>query len=588
MNLSIPSTKKFFETFKRFPLAMISSMIVVGVSLFLIEMEPGDMAPFEPLLRLGFVASLGVFLFAALALMREKNPLCLLGIALLVGYYFILPDMQDPSRVIFMRHLFLALAFFIMIVWAPFYNRSIDNERHWEWTQRVIFGLLMAIVFSIVLYGGLSGGLFAVDKLFSLGISGKRYGQLWFVVVGIFGVSYFLSQIPKDRENLTPHSYTKVENIFTKYILTPLAFGYFIILYAYSAKILISQAWPKGILAWIIIAFSAVALITYLFWTPLLSQKLKKYRRFFFVVLLLQTLMLALALGMRIEAYGWTENRYMVALFGAWLGVISLYFILFGDARYKWLFLTLSLAIMISQVGPWSAYEVGKKSQQKRLASYLKNNPKLSNDTPLQLRYEISSMIEYLARHHGIDALAKILPASVQKYKKEHADEMQYYGFSFFATNELGFEFVDRWQIEEFNRLDRPVSIFASVPFAYNVSGYDWMVEVQSTMNDASAKRLATLNDEIKAIETTFLLNKEWLIIKEKKREIAKIELKEFFDNIIKNSRYDGTIDSEKMQFLYHDSNVSIKLMIDNLFIDRENGYDNIHARILYKRKGLL
>ena len=54
----------------------------------------------------------------------------------------------------------------------------------------------------------------------------------------------------------------------------------------------------------------------------------------------------------------WTENRYMVLLLGIWLAGISLYFLLFKDAKIKWIFISLSVFIAVSQVGPLSAYAV--------------------------------------------------------------------------------------------------------------------------------------------------------------------------------------------------------------------------------------
>jgi hypothetical protein len=209
--------------------------------LFLIEVDGPKHEYFEEIIKIVFVLSLGIFMFTALRLFGDKNPLCFVGIVALIGYYFILPDMKNPTSIVFTRHFFLILMFFIMIWWSVFWKKSVTNEEFWEWNQQIVFGFLTSIVFTLVLFGGLSGALYAVDSLFSLDIDGKRYAQLIVSVIGLFGVNYFLSQIPKTTQNLNSHEYTKVEMIFTKYILTPLVIGYFLILYAYSFKILLHR-----------------------------------------------------------------------------------------------------------------------------------------------------------------------------------------------------------------------------------------------------------------------------------------------------------------------------------------------------------
>ncbi len=582
---------QFIATFRRFPAAVISSLTMMFIVLYLIEQESSAYAHFETLIKIAFVASLGIFMFTALRLLGEKNPLCLVGIGALVIYYFSLPGMKQPVDMVFIRHFFFIVAFFIMILWAPFWKSAPSNEAFWEWSQRVVFGFITAIVFGIVLYAGLSGALYAVDKLFSLDISGKRYGQLVFLVIGLFGVNYFLSQIPKETESLKIHAYTKVENIFTKYILTPMAVGYFLILYAYTFKILLTSEWPKGILAWIIIAFSAVALVTYLFWTPLWSERAKKYKRFLFVVLFLQTIMLALAISMRISAYGWTENRYMVVILGLWLFGISLYFLLVKHAKYKWIFLVLTLLIMISQIGPLSAYAVGKSSQQKRLQTYLQTAGKLSEKSDVQTRFEISSMIEYLERHHGIESLKPIIPEIVSKY--EDINETQhYYRLTDFATHELGFTFVSQWDIKRqkegrFFSLNRPD--FEPL----DVSGYDWVIKVH--FDQESAKKAMSpyvyAPHKNTRLDTLFMLDDKSLKIIEHNSTIAEIPLKDFYARVLADDTLKmahpmelDTTYNKKLDIDYTDKNVSVKIKMFDIYTDINGSVESVRAKVLYRR----
>ena len=602
MAFSFPAPRQIISqietTFSRFPASVVATLISMVLILFLIEVDTPEFSYFDETIKVVFVLSLGIFMFTALRLLGAKNPLCIVGIVALIGYYFSLPDMREPSSIVFTRHFFLILTFFIMIWWAPFWKKTPANGTFWEWNQQVVFGFLTSIIFTIVLYAGLSGALYAIDTLFSLDVDGKRYAQLVVLVIGLFGVSYFLSQIPKDSEALDVHAYTKVENIFTKYILTPMTLGYFLILYTYTFKILLTQSWPKGILAWIIIAFSAVAITTYLFWTPLWSEKAKKYKRFFALALWLQTLMLGVAIWMRIGAYGWTESRYMVGVLGVWLFVVGLYFLLFKGAKYKWAFMLLSLIIFISQVGPFSAYSVGEKSQQNRLQKMLTDNQPFSLETPINERYEISDSIDYLTRRYGLESVETILADIVTKYKQEHLHEDVYmrYGFPAYATKELGFNYVNRWEMKEQKEgRTRPMGFYRPQNYAQNIAGYEWMCEVMYNGYEHNKRVPRDFKGNlIPQIKTFFKLDNKALTVQEDNITIATIPLKDFYakvlaDKQLQNMGYaEEQIDlnwSQKLDVDYTNDNVKIKICFYEVSGDSNGTFFNIFAKVLYKRK---
>ncbi len=92
--------------------------------------------------------------------------------------------------------------------------------------------------------------------------------------------------------------------MFTKYILSPLTIVYFLIIFTYSLKILISGEWPNGILAKISLIFSFVAILTYLFWTPLIKGRDWRFKSIIWGAILFQSIMLALAIYIRVSEYG--------------------------------------------------------------------------------------------------------------------------------------------------------------------------------------------------------------------------------------------------------------------------------------------
>ncbi len=482
MSPIIPSGSEIFyrskETLLRFPLALIASLLVALISIYLVEVEPKKMeGVYLVLAKVALVASLDVFVFAAIRLLGEQFARgwhlvwTLLAIAGIVLYYVTLPDTsQDFSaHMIPFRHFFLSLLCLIAFFWTPFVRSRLENADYWEYAKHILFSLVMAFLFTIVMVLGVNGALFAIEKLFDIVIVGKRYFQVDILIIGIFSVGYFLSQIPSHPERArfttTP---PKVEKFFTKWLLTPLSVLYFVILYAYTLKLLVVQDWPKGILAWLIVAFSVVAILTYLFWTHFAKGTNRGWRRGIWLAVLLQTVMLFIAIGMRIAAYSWTESRYMVFVLGVWLAMVSLYFLLFSKARIKWIFISLSMLIALTQFGPLSAYAVSRTAQEIRIKENVEAIKKYhpASKAPLKLRYEVSDGIRYLHRRYRGVSLKKVFPKITKSYlllkvkreaeKRSKKDNTKAgtirtkpHYLPEYIAEALGFRLVSRWEYQK-------------------------------------------------------------------------------------------------------------------------------------------
>ena len=448
MNLNLERferiSKSMIDTLKRFPMASFSAFLLTIILISLIELEfyQRDSEIVILATKVAFVSSLGIILFPALHLFHPSFWSRVVGIGVLVLYYYILPpNIHDSQSNIFFRHTLLILSLFFMLIWAPFVSVKISNKNIWEWTQNMILSLFATIFFSLILYAGLSLAMYAIDKLFEIDIASRRYVQLAIMVFGLYGVNLFFSQIPKYILLLQVRTYTKMEIIFTKYILTSLAIGYFVILFTYDIKILLNLEFPKGILAWLTVAFSIIAIATYLFWTPLWEEKDEKFKRYIQIAILIQTLILGMTIWIRVDEYGFTESRYFLSLFGVWLFLMSIYFILIKSASYKWLFITLSLLIIGSQFGSYSASEVSKTDQIERLYIIIDEAKPISDELDTKTKQRISNIITYLYDSHGRDSLSPIIPDIVQKHSllyDNNSTNSEY--FPSFAIKELGFK----------------------------------------------------------------------------------------------------------------------------------------------------
>lgn len=648
MAFSLPSIIEVFtkgmETFKRFPLAILSSFITTLIVIYFMEYEPQVLEGVNLILaKIATTTMLGVFVFTALRLIEHRalrmSHMILSGIGVLglVVYYLTLPEdtRAFDAWIYLLRHVFLIILFFVSILWAPFVKSNLKNVDYWEYAKTVLFSLVMTVLFSIVVIVGVNVGLYAVEELFDFYIKGKYYFMIDVFIIGVFSVAYFLSQIPiqplASKASMQP---PRVEKFFTQYILTPLTGLYFVILYVYSAKVLITMDWPKGILAWLIVAFSTVAVLTYLFWTHFSTEDRSKWRQWIWVAILLQTVMLFVAIGMRIEAYSWTENRYMVLLLGIWLAGISLYFLFFKEAKIKWIFISLSLFIAISQVGPFSAYAVSKSAQTSRLHAVLDAMEKerlYGSDIPLKERYIISDITQYLYSRYGIEVFESIFPEVTAEFKdldsqrkaalkelkdkrgkvkqsskavpvetKEDytkiqnifKDKPQY--FPHFVTHALGFKFVDGWQYNnQRNGKIQNINFYVQYPhnrgmLAQDIRGYDYMSPYHGSSYEDKRFERVKPSGYLENIGVDITFEKAILMVKKDEVQIT-FDIKAFIERLVKKHGQNAPHLTQKDLTLEKENDtLRVKMEFQNLNRNHygDNKTINFNSRIFFKFKG--
>ena len=639
MTLSSLNISQLIVVFNRFPWALLSSALTTCIVIYFIATEPDTLIGVNLVLaKLATTTMLGVFVFTALGLLKhsvEKGmQLWVLGLGFLglVAYYYSLPsDMYGFDALVYVyRHIFLILLFLVAILWTPFIQSNLSNVDYWEYVKGVLLALLMTINFTIVIVLGVNVALYAIEVLFGFDIQGKYYFILDVFILGVFSVAYFLSQIPENPLSTKASlPAPRVEKFFTLYVLTPLTGLYFIILYAYTAKILLSTDWPKGVLTWLIVAFSAVAVLTYLFWTHFTTEKTNKYRRWIWLAVFVQTLLLFATITMRITEYSWTENRYMVFLLGVWLLGISLYFLVKKEAKIKWIFVSLSVLMSISQIGPLSAYSVSKNAQTSRLETQLEVLKNMSNakDAPIKIRYEISEGISYLSNRYGIESLEPIFPKITAEFKvlekqKKDAEKMlreeddkvktsrskskevykkiqnifkdkpKYYPL--YVTHELGFDFV--WSyISNNDNKDKTQNIRlyrgyleGETYLERDIRGYDYMIRYYGKSYDDDTKLDMTPIVYFENTDVTITFERFLLTIQKGKKGIN-INLDDYIKEILeKHGDRPKYLTQNDLSIKKENEKLKIKIEFHNINKENDMKRRNIsfNARILYKFKG--
>jgi len=612
------SSKSFLETIKRFPLVSFSAYLLTLILIIFMSIGHGnieDYANYNIANKIAFTLTLAIPFLLAIRLISPNKILLLLGLSLLTLYYFTLPPtLESNSQLYEQKHIIFILSSILFIIPAPFLFRSVKNENFWEWTKQLIFNIFWTLLFGTIIYLGLLGVIFAFEKLFDIVFPHNLKAQIALLVYLLFSVNYFLSQIPKYPLLLQAKPYSKIETILSKYILTPLMLIYFAILFSYTFKIILLNQFPNGTMSWLVLVFSALAIITFLFWTGIWTDKNSHYKKWIWIAILLQTFVLATSLYMRINQYGFTENRYYIMLMGIWLFGISLYFLLKKTHDYKWIFISLSLLSLMTQVEPFSAKSISKTSQEKQLKTLLITDNNLSETSDINLRYKISNTIEYLYAKHSIDSLMPIIPDIVENYKhqsnnKEDCSVTAIHYFPKYATKELGFTFIDKWQWKakiNSNKEDNiPIYIHSqtrnSSQDIINIDGYTWLINFEF-YNDSTSKSYCppeNINAKDNIIPFTVSTKSDTISIKRNSQILASITIKKFMDKVkqtwltkykndehqVLNPYSDVILTEKELTYLYENHQVKVKILFQTIAFSPEKKLDDYRGRILINIK---
>lgn len=427
----------FLQVCRRFPAVMLCA--VAGVATVITYISPNGFQDERDLERLWMVFQMGLPLFAGIVSFSESRGWSerrgllaqVAGLAVLAAYWFVLaPGTPVFEYVTLPQYFALLTTAHLFVAVAPYLNTH-TVRNFWEYNRDLFAGIIIGAVFTLILYAGLALAILAVNELFSLSIDNRIYGKLFVFLAGIFNTVYFLYHFPKTYEFETSDTaYNTVFKNLCKYILIPIVGLYFLILYAYGAKILVTWTLPHGWVSSLVLGFSVAGIFTYLLNFYLAehddSAWVSAYRKWFWWTLLPLTVLLFVAIGRRIGDYGVTEPRFLVAHLGVWLAAACLYFLLSKHDNIKFIPISLCLFALAFAFGPFSAFRVAERSQVGILKGLLEQNERLKNgrlvrDTsavPMAEAGQIISALEFLERR---DALRRLgwLPMPVDSFPQQ-------------------------------------------------------------------------------------------------------------------------------------------------------------------------
>jgi hypothetical protein len=473
----------------------------------------------NPWIHVLMVAALGIPVFFSLELFREESPwgrrlprraIVLLASALLLALYWTLLN-ADSGESRFLRYFQLSLAVHLAASFSPFPGRGEING-FWQFNSRIFQRAILSAVYAAVFFGGLALALAAVDNLFDARLNPDLYPRLWIFTVFVFQTWHFLGGAPSDLGALEQdREYPRGLKIFSQYMLVPLLALYLLILYVFTAKILLTRQWPQGWVGWLVSAASVFGVLTLLLLHPgredRESRWIKILGRSFYVAILPLLGLLFAALAKRMGEYGLTERRYFLLVLGLWLTGLSAYMLFSKAGNIKVVPVSLCLTALLTSCGPWGAYEMSLASQSRRLEILLDRNKllaegkivKAASSVPPEDLEEISSVVDYLVTTHGQAVLNRwsredwTVPARARR----HPDAVAEVTPKFMA--EMGIEYARAW------RGTSDSATYRSGPGGFDVSGFERVVPTYfhdtPAREDGPAVYQARFAEEGRAVE---------------------------------------------------------------------------------------
>lgn len=422
---------------------------------------------------LGITAQFACERFKRLADMR----LAVYGVAalLIVGYYFIILPAPAIDYGVGARTSVAVFSMFCAFIWLPSSWKKFDFNT----VALVHFkSAFISILYASVLNGGLAAIEGAIDLLL-FRLNSDVYGYTSAIVWIMFATVYFLSLLPNfnsERDEDIAYTrevsqYPRFLEILVSYIAVPLVAAFTLVLLAYFIKIGFDMNWPSGRLGPMILSYSASGLIVYVLASRLENRFAILYQKIFPKVLIPIVIMQLISVYIRINAYGFTEGRYYVGLFGLYSIVIGI-LLSFKPVSRNGLIAILGAAFAIfSILPPVDAFTTSRHSQVNRLDNMLRNAGVLADNTiqpksdvDMTLRLETTSIMNYLERRRYLEDLPW-LPADFQTYR----DFQSTFGF------EPAYESAPSGQNFFFAGLNMQTPL--------DISGYDVLMQVGSYQN---------------------------------------------------------------------------------------------------------
>jgi hypothetical protein len=220
-----------YRSLKRFPVTILLSALVAAMLIVVNELQAThNTSVIEILNRVTLILALGIPLSLCVKLLFERKSdskvyeliiYYVAGALILLLYYFFF--LQELNMVSITRYVAVSLALYLGFLFIPYFFKKEQFEMY---TIKIFISFFITVIYSAVLYMGLSAILFTIDKLLSVHVAGKVYYYTFLFVVFVFASPHFLANIPLKNQQYTWQDYPKILRILILYIVMPICLNF--------------------------------------------------------------------------------------------------------------------------------------------------------------------------------------------------------------------------------------------------------------------------------------------------------------------------------------------------------------------------
>ena len=418
------------DVIRRFPVAVLAMGVFTVIWIFLLDFTGRDDA-----WRLMAGIAVAAYLCVMITIARDVNGRSRLYVlqAVLVAALGVIFFFSESLRL----NVAMAVGAVLLVLGnAVGWKQTRNDLRVWDFTHKIWTGAVMAIVGSIIFMLGMLAIMVALKTLLGIDVETLVTEFLMPIGFGFLAPLYWLSTVPPVDESYdelhdNPGFVSKAIGFLGTWLLAPLTLIYAAIILAYSVKILFAWELPKGEIAQLTTPFLIVGALTWLVLEPPFIQNAaiaRWFRKLWFPVSIPAAIMLGIAVYVRIDNYGLTEERIALVLAVIWALGVGLWFTL-KKANARDIRLVPGLGAALLLVGTFIATPLSISSQMSRMKALvdelgvvdgagditaIKTPTRAQNKQLSRLR----NQLKFFYKRKAYKSISKIFP-NVENVKKQ-------------------------------------------------------------------------------------------------------------------------------------------------------------------------